>query len=117
LYKLIFKSLFPYNADTSIKSGLSELITRSKILYNKALYKQYFSTIDYAIKLARRYERWNFYLQLLEMKTNIGLLENLELLRDEMNKLKNVPFEKNAFLFFDFVNLAEGIIGTLKNRK
>jgi len=68
LRKLIFKSLMQYNSEEQIESKLNEILSRGKILYDKALFKQYFSALEKGKKLALHCERFNYYLQMLEME-------------------------------------------------
>ncbi len=73
LRKLIFKVLMQYNSEEQIESKLNEILSRCKILYDKALFKQYFSALEKGKKLALHCERFNYYLQMLEMEKVITI--------------------------------------------
>jgi len=84
LYKLIFKSLLNYNHEVSIDSKISEMILRCKILFSKALYRQYFKTLKSVTELADKYERYGYLIQILEM----GKLVK------KKDELKNSPYDE-----------------------
>ena len=67
LYKLISKSLISYYSESIPDQRISELIIRAKILFNKALFTQYFKTIDRARVLAEKYERFGYLIEILDM--------------------------------------------------
>lgn len=68
LRKIIFRSLEAYNMANSVDGNLQRLILRCKILFNKSLYKQYFSAIKKAKQFALKYERFGYFLEILEME-------------------------------------------------
>ena len=67
LRKMIFKALESYSAEDSVDLGIHNLISQCKILFKKELYAQYFKTIKKAKLLALKYERFGYYIELLEM--------------------------------------------------
>lgn len=68
LYNLIIKCLVSYNEETSADAKLHRMIMQCKILFNKALYRQYFRSIKKAKDYALKYERLGYYLQILDME-------------------------------------------------
>jgi len=68
LKKIIFRSLEAYHSVKSIDAVIQNMILRCKILFNKALYAQYFASIKKTKKYALKYERFGYYLEALEME-------------------------------------------------
>ncbi|HRE39760.1 MAG TPA: hypothetical protein PLG90_00365 [Ignavibacteria bacterium] len=68
LYKLINRSLISFHGSNSIDFRLNEIINKCKILFKKALYKQFFQNIKLGKKTALEYERFHQYLQFLELE-------------------------------------------------
>lgn len=68
LYKLINKSLISFHGSNSIDFKLNEIINKCKILFKKALYRQFFQNIKLGKKTALEYERFHHYLQFLELE-------------------------------------------------
>jgi hypothetical protein len=58
----------------------------------------------------------NFLRKLSSVNTDKQLLENLELLKSEMQMLQNNPLEKNAMLYFDFPSWIDKKIIALKTK-
>ncbi|RPI18849.1 MAG: hypothetical protein EHM58_03705 [Ignavibacteriae bacterium] len=99
LYKLVFKSLIHYSKEGQIDGKLNEIINRAKLLYNKALYKQYFNILEKGKETALKYERFNLYLQMIELEKVIIIKkifpekDSSLLYRQEIfiiNKIKNL---------------------------
>ncbi|MBZ0203781.1 MAG: hypothetical protein K8I03_12255 [Ignavibacteria bacterium] len=68
LAEMIFKSLAMYYSGSSVDFLISQQITKARILYNKALYKYFFKVTGSIKKTCMEYERFSFYLQVLEME-------------------------------------------------
>lgn len=78
LMKLIFKALASFKHESSADMKIQHAIIKCKILFSKSLYKQYFKALQSAKELAVKYERFGYYIELLEMekliakKTEVG---------------------------------------------
>ena len=78
LMKLIFKALASFKHESSAEMKIQHAIVKCKILFSKSLYKQYFKALQSAKELALKYERFGYYIELLEMekliakKTEVG---------------------------------------------
>ncbi len=68
LTELIFKSLTLYYSGSSVDFMISHQIIKARMLYNKALYKNFFKVTEMVKKTCLEYERFSFYLQILEME-------------------------------------------------
>jgi hypothetical protein len=77
LYKLLMKSLINYREENSADSKIHSLISQCKILFGKALYRQYFKTIIRAKEFAIEHERFGYYLQILDMEKIITPKEEI----------------------------------------
>lgn len=110
LYKLILKSLIAYQGEKSIDARLNELITSSKILLNKGLPKQYFEALNNAYKLAEKYERFSYCLQILELKNLFLKLTGQPQETEEQinNEIKTVIEKINNF--YEYNNLVNKLI-------
>lgn len=78
LYNLIIKSLISFNQKRSPDIKIQSLISECKILFEKALYRKYFRTIEEAKKLALKYERYGYLSQILDMEKVIIRKEELQ---------------------------------------
>ncbi|MFT6246105.1 MAG: hypothetical protein ACJA0U_002641 [Salibacteraceae bacterium] len=65
LYKLILKSLRSYYSEQSISSSLKQEIKNVEILYNKALYKECEKFVGRAKQMAKRYEKFYYWFELI----------------------------------------------------
>jgi hypothetical protein len=65
---MIFRSLEAYHSGRSVDAKLQKMLLRCKILFNKALYPQYFSAIKKTKQIALKHERFGYYLEVLEME-------------------------------------------------
>ena len=94
LYRLIMKSLQAFHSEKSIDSKLCDLIQNCKLLYARALYREFFSGIKAGKKLAEKYERFNYYLQLIEME-KVVFLKKVIKYKDEKEILKQEQIAKD----------------------
>lgn len=102
LYNLILKSLRAFHADKSAASQLHEQLKNIELLYNKALYKECSKFIKRAKKLAYKYEKFYYLLDILSWEKILVEEEYLsgnfdknlnELVREEeqcIEKLRNL---------------------------
>lgn len=111
LYRLIMKSLQAFHSDKSIDSKLCDIIQNCKLLYSRALYREFFTNIKTGKKLAEKYERFNYHLQLIEMekvvffKKVIKYKDEKEILNQE-SRLNEISSNFNAYsnLIIETVN-------------
>jgi hypothetical protein len=89
LYRLIIKCLAVYNTESSAESKIQLMITECKILFNKAMYREYFNAIDKAKKYSLKYERFGYFLQILDM-------EKVIIRKEELQTDKSVSLYKEA---------------------
>jgi hypothetical protein len=85
LWKLIIKNLESFHSASSADSRIHSLISECKILFDKAMYSRYFKTIAKAKNLALKYERFGYYLQILDMEKIIIRKEEIQ-----KNKIKQI---------------------------
>lgn len=71
LYKLILKSLRSYYSEQSISSQLKQEIKNVEILYNKALYKECEKFVSRAKELARKYEKFYYWFELISWEKKL----------------------------------------------
>ncbi len=102
LYNLILKSLRAFHADRSAAAQLHEQLKNIEILYGKALYKECSKFIKRAKKLAHKYEKYYYLLDILYWEKMMVEEEYLsgkfdkdlnELIAEEeecINKLRNI---------------------------
>lgn len=90
LWNLIIKSLEGFNSASSVDSRIHSLIAECKILFDKAMYPRYFKTIVAAKSLALKYERFGYYLQILDM-------EKIIIRKEEIQKDKIKQIYREAF--------------------
>ncbi|MBZ0203783.1 MAG: hypothetical protein K8I03_12265 [Ignavibacteria bacterium] len=89
LYGLIINSMASYRKNSSIDYRLHTMIMQCKILFSKALFGQYFRSIEAAKKLALKYERFGYYLQVLDM-------EKIIIRKQEIQTLKSAQIYEEA---------------------
>ena len=99
LTELIFKTLDSYYGNSSTDLRIKNLLVKARIQYDKALYKNFFRTIESGKKLCRDYERLAQHLMFLEMEKVI-IIKKISPGRDEsavlneeveiLNKLRNL---------------------------
>ncbi len=77
LYKLICKSLIQFRNDLSVDSRLGNLYERSKILYDKALFAQYFKAVKTGKELAQKHERFGYLIEFLEIERQLVKKEEM----------------------------------------
>jgi tetratricopeptide (TPR) repeat protein len=104
LYKLLLKSLRAYYSDRSISSQLKQEIKNVEILYKKALYKECNKFVMRAKNLAKQYEKFYYWFELInwEKKLLEEAYESGEFSRD-LDKL----IEEESEVIEKLRNLAE----------
>ncbi len=101
LYKLICRSLIQFRNDLSVDSRLSNLYERSKILYEKALFDQYFKTVKSGKQLAEKHERFGYLIEFLEIERQL-------VKKEDMVRKKSDRFYKEELLILEKIrNLNE----------
>lgn len=68
LYNQIFKSLFNFYSDISEDYELSVNLFRTKYLYRKGLFDQYFKSFKQAKEIALKYEKFGSYIDILKLE-------------------------------------------------
>ena len=71
LYKLLLKSLRAYYSDRNISSQLKQEIKNVEILYKKALYKECNKFVKRAKALARKYEKFYYWFELINWEKRL----------------------------------------------
>ncbi len=95
LYWLVISSLANYRRNSSVDHKLHIMIMQCKILFSKALYSQYFRAIRRTKKLALKYERYGYYLQVLDMekviikKQDIQTVKSAQIYEEAVNALES----------------------------
>lgn len=77
LYKMIFKSLMNIYNENSTDAKLGNIIGRSRIMYEKALFPQYFKHLTSGRELAKKYERFTRVIDFLETERQLSKKEDL----------------------------------------
>jgi hypothetical protein len=106
LYSLIIKCLTAYNAEKSVDAKIHSLIMQCKILFDKALYGQYFRSIEKAKKHALKHERFGYYLQILDMEKIIIRKEEIQTSKSESIYNEARSALKNLSDMFELSRLA-----------
>ncbi|MEO8211388.1 MAG: hypothetical protein ABI840_12585 [bacterium] len=119
LYKLIFKSLNSYYNEKSIDAKLNNILTRCRLMFNKALFPEYFKSVKYGLELARKYERFTSLIEFLELQRQLTKKEdipkkNIMKVYDEeisvLEKIKNNNKYKRAISALFRIYRMEGIV-------
>lgn len=71
LYKLLLKSLRAYYSDRTISSQLKQEIKNVEILYKKALYKECNKFVKRAKAVARKYEKFYYWFELINWEKRL----------------------------------------------
>ncbi|UKN01645.1 hypothetical protein K6119_18135 [Paracrocinitomix mangrovi] len=71
LYKLLLKSLRSYYSDRTVSSQLKQEIKNVEILYNKALYKECNKFVKRAKDIARKYEKFYYWFELINWEKKL----------------------------------------------
>ena len=103
LYSLIMKSLINYYNEKSIDSKIHSAISECKILFGKALYRQYFYKISKAKLLALKHERFGYFLQILDMERIIIRKQEIQTLKGDAiynEALEALEKIKNMFEYY-----------------
>ena len=79
LYKLIIKILTQFRNESSIDLKLNLILSKSKLMYEKGLFPQFFKTVKAGKDAALRYERFTILLNFIE-------LEKILIKKDEIGK-------------------------------
>lgn len=108
LYSAILKSLVLYSGEVSVDLKINSMINKARILYNKALFSQFFQMLKNAKETCLKYERFSSYLQLLEMEKVViikkifpeaaSTIDETKLFEEEvniLNKLRNLAEYQN----------------------
>ncbi len=119
LYKLIFKSLISYHNEKSLDSRLNNILNRCRFMFDKALFPQYFKTVQLGKKLALKHERFSILLEFLELERQLTKKEEfskrkLRNLYDEelgiLEKIRNINYYKRAISALFSIKRDEGKI-------
>lgn len=119
LYKLVFKSLININNEKSLDAKLNNLLSRCRLMYEKALFPQYFKTVSYGKALAIKYERFPKLLEFLEIERQLTKKEDIpknninEVYDEEIQvteKIRNSNFYKRAITDLFRIYRSEGIL-------
>lgn len=100
LYGLIIKLLADYNHENSVDAKIHTMIMQCKILFDKALYRQYFKSIEKAKKFALKHEKYGYFLQILDMERIIIKKEEVQTLKSESiysEAMSSIEHLKNSF--------------------
>lgn len=68
LYNKIVKALAGYGFEKSIDGRLQQMIAECRILFNKELFQKYFKAIAKAKEFAKKYERFGYLLQIIDLE-------------------------------------------------
>lgn len=71
LYKLLLKSLRAYYADQTVSSQLKQEIKNVEILFKKALYKECNKFVKRAKEVARKYEKFYYWFELINWEKKL----------------------------------------------
>ncbi|MBK8982617.1 MAG: hypothetical protein IPM38_09935 [Ignavibacteria bacterium] len=109
LAKLIFKSLLNYKNEKSTDAKLFNMLQRCRILFQKALFRQYFKTVKAGKLLAEKCERFGFLLEFVEMERQ--LVKKEELFSNDIQKL--FEYELNVLKKIREINVYKKSIASL----
>jgi hypothetical protein len=123
LYNLIIKSLIQYNNEKSVDNKIHSAISECKILFSKALYRQYFYKISKAKQLCIKYERFGYMLQVLDMEKIIIRKEELQthkakaIYREALTAIENLKdiFENYRLTSYSLYKYRSS--GTIREKK
>ncbi len=129
LYKLILKSLRAYYSDRSVSGQLKQEIKNVEILYRKALYKECSKFVRRAKDIARDYEKFYYWFELIHWEKRLleeayesGIFTNNldELIREEtevIEKLRNLGEYQILYSKINFVFRSGGFTRNEKERE
>lgn len=126
LTKLIFKSLLNFKNEKSTDAKLFNMLQRCRILFDKALFRQYFKTVKAGKQLAGKTERFSFLLEFMEIERQLTKKEELsgvnieEVFEEELkilDKIRSINiYKKTVSLLFRFYR-TKGMIRSEQNEK
>ena len=126
LYKLVTRSLIQFKSDSAIDSRLSNIYARSKILYDKALFSQYFKSVSLGKKLAEEHERFGFLIEFLEIERMLTKKEDTvkgvkdRFYKEELSVLEKIMcINEYKKLISELINIYRetGIVRTIEMNK
>lgn len=126
LYKLVIRSLIQFRSDSAIDSRLSNIYARSKILYDKALFSQYFKSVSLGKKLAEEHERFGFLIEFLEIERLLTKKEDTvkrkkdRFYKEELSVLEKIAcINEYKKLISELINIYReiGIVRTIEMNK
>ncbi len=85
LYSLIIKNLISFNDKKSVDIKLGNILFMCKLMFEKALYKQFFKASANGKELAIRSERFSYVLEFIEFEKNI--MKKEEIGKKDMNNV------------------------------
>ncbi|MBS1517788.1 MAG: hypothetical protein JSS91_06845 [Bacteroidetes bacterium] len=109
LGKLIFKSLLNYKNEKSTDAKLFNILQRCRILFDKALFGQYFKTVKAGRLLAEKNERFSFLLDFIEIERQLSKKEILS----GMDINKNFDDELRVLEKISVINSYKRVIALL----
>ncbi|MEO8664480.1 MAG: hypothetical protein ABI462_03200 [Ignavibacteria bacterium] len=77
LYRLIFRSLNSYYNERSIDTKMNNLLNKCRLLYGKALFSQYFKSVQTGKEMAAKYEMFSYMLEFLELERQLTRKEEV----------------------------------------
>lgn len=108
LYSAIIKSLVLYAGEETVDIQVNSMINKARVLFNKALYAQFFHLLKKAKETCLKHERFSSFLQLLEMEKIVIIkkispeagssIDEAKLYEEEisiLNKLRNLAEYQN----------------------
>lgn len=119
LYKMIFRSLMNIYNENSTDSKLRTILGRSRIMYEKALFPQYFKYLTAGRELAKKHERFTRVIDFLETERQLSKKEDLIKKNTEDNyneeifyleKIRNNNIYKRAVSALLSLRRTEGVV-------
>ncbi|MEZ4886995.1 MAG: hypothetical protein R3E32_19855 [Chitinophagales bacterium] len=117
LYKLILKAMNAYDLDKSVDAKIQELIGFTTFFRKKRLYQQALKQLDKAKKLAVKYERYFYLVNILHIETTI-INYSHELRNQKRLKINQIEMEaafEKAQLYDEYKHLFDEVFW--KNNK
>ncbi|MEP7147227.1 MAG: hypothetical protein ABI792_09500 [bacterium] len=77
LYRLIFRTLISYYNEKSIDTKLNNLLNKCRLQYDKALFREYFKSVQTGKEMANKFEMFGYQLEFLELERQLTKKEEI----------------------------------------
>lgn len=126
LSKLIYRSLQQYTNEHSLDAKLFGLLCKSRILFDKALFGQYFKSVKHGKKISSEFEKFSYLIEFLELERQLAKKEDLPKYDinkiydqeiDVIDKIRNINILKRRVSALLMLKRIDGVIRSSRAEK